>query len=110
MRELQRGFKLRAEVWLTDPSIAALGLCGEGAYARLLGFMAEAQDFSLKADEAVLAALSGLGDQWHGKLGQRIKAMFRETDGRLYGDQAIGVYRGDEETGDGLWHGSVSVI
>lgn len=78
-------FPFFAKSWLSSPARIAMLPEQRGAYIDLLAIAwAEGDELpSLPADDATLAALSGLGTRWK-KLGALIRAQFHEHDGRLF--------------------------
>ncbi len=82
-------FLFYVEDWLSSTAIDLMSAGEERGYLRLLLHMWKRPDCGLPNDDRVLAHLSKLGKQWHGKSGAVVRAEFFERDGRLYNERLL---------------------
>src|SRR5688572_2488835 len=74
-REVLDHFTFDANAWLTSPAVSAMTPAQEGAFIRLLALQAKTKDCTLPNDDAELAAMSRLKDQWP-ELGPLVRKQF----------------------------------
>ena len=79
-REALDYFRFDVVAYLTSPDVAIMTAAQEGAFVRLLAFASKAKDCALDNDDAKLAKLSKLGDEWS-TLGTLVRAQFVEIEG-----------------------------
>lgn len=90
-------FQFYPDTWLSSLDITLMTPSEEGAYLRLLCHAWLAPDCGLPADSNALKTLSRLGTSWPKSEG-RIRAKFREQDGRLFNDRLLA-----ERTKQKIW-------
>jgi len=90
-------FQFYPDAWLSSLDITLMTPSEEGAYLRLLCHAWLSPDCGLPADSNALKSLSRLGVSWTKSEG-RIRAKFREQDGRLYNDRLLA-----ERTKQTIW-------
>jgi len=76
-------FRFWFRKWLANPHVRRMTPAQRGAYIDLLAHAAAEDDVGLPDDDAELAYLSGLYDNWAGANAEAIRARFYSEDGRL---------------------------
>jgi len=75
--------------WLSSPKIMLMTPAEEGAYIRLLAIAWESEDCSLPDDDAILARLSRLNDDWTKGGSSLLRQCFVSRNGRLYNERLL---------------------
>ena len=88
-RDKSPAFQFYADSWLSSKDILLMTPSEEGAYIRLLAIEWLEPDCGLPDNDEELAVLSRLGQGWHGRSRERIRAKFRSEGGRLYNDRLL---------------------
>ena len=78
-------FQFYPESWLSSPKIMLMTPAEEGAYIRLLSLCWS--EGHLPDDDAQLALLSRLGDDWFNGSSTKLRECFTERDGKLYNER-----------------------
>jgi uncharacterized protein YdaU (DUF1376 family) len=93
-------FPFYVKDWLSSPKINLMTPAEEGAYIRLLCYAWEDQDCSLPDDDAALAQLSRLGNEWSNGSAKTLRGFFTvhpHVPGRLVNLRLLSARKEDEE-------------
>ena len=82
-------FQFYVKDWLASTKVRLMSHAERGAYMDLLCHTWNEDDCSLNNDDDELSILSGLGDKWHGKAADKIKACFKVKGARLVHERLL---------------------
>ena len=93
-------FPFFTDDWLGSSSVAGMTLAEQGAYVRLMvwSWNSSEMDCGLPDDDDALAQWSGLGADWHGPSGDKLKRKFPVAEnGRRYNAKILGEWQKCED-------------
>lgn len=96
MKNFDPSFPFYVNDWLSSPTTRMMSLAECGAYVELLAYCWQSQTVSLPNDPKKLAAISRLGDDWHGPSGERVRECFIDhptMPGMLTNDKLMQIWQ-----------------